>query len=42
MEVIRSTKNKVVLIDAEGRDVGFRTVSELERMVRARFANMRT
>lgn len=39
-EVIRSTHNPVVTLDVEGRKVGFRTASELEKAVRARFSNM--
>lgn len=36
-EVIKSTHNPVVSLDVEGRQVGFRTVSELEKAVRGRF-----
>ncbi|KAK5129279.1 hypothetical protein LTR08_003635 [Meristemomyces frigidus] len=39
-EVSKSTYNPVVLLDVEGQKVGFRTVSELEEAVRARFSGM--
>lgn len=39
-DVIKSTHNPVVLLDVDGRKRGFRTVTELEDEVRARFAGM--
>ena len=39
-EVIKSTHNPVVLLNSEGQQMGFRTLSQLEEAVRARFPGL--
>ncbi|KAK4892975.1 hypothetical protein LTR49_028541 [Elasticomyces elasticus] len=39
-DVIQSTHNPIVLLNSAGREVGFRTVSDMEKAVRERFAGM--